>query len=66
VLAFERGSGKGAMLCVFNIAREPVAFELPEAFANARFIDIPGFPAPKSKGKAVSLPPLGIAFGIAN
>jgi alpha-glucosidase len=64
VLAFERGSGDGTMLCVFNIAREPVAFELPKAFGNACLIDVPGFPAPSQKGKAVALPPLGIAFGI--
>jgi alpha-glucosidase len=64
VLAFERGSGEGAMLCVFNIARDPVTFDLPDEFGNARFIDVPGFPAPVRAGKAVSLLPLGITFGI--
>jgi alpha-glucosidase len=64
VLAFERRSGADAMLCVFNIAREPITFELPEKFGKARFIDVPGFPAPRHDGKNISLPPLGIAFGI--
>jgi alpha-glucosidase len=64
VLAFERSSGVGAMLCVFDIAREPVAFDLPEKFGNARFIDVPGFPAPAPKEKTISLLPLGAVFGI--
>jgi alpha-glucosidase len=64
VLAFERTSGTGSMLCVFNIARDPVTFDLLDEFAKARFIDVPGFPAPRHDGKTVSLPPLGIAFGI--
>ncbi|MGN6471026.1 MAG: beta-galactosidase BglA [Rhizobiaceae bacterium] len=64
VLAFERGSGEDPMLCVFNIAREPMEFALPGIFGKARFIDVPGFPAPELKGKGVTLPPLGVAFGI--
>jgi alpha-glucosidase len=65
VLAFERGSGVTRMLCVFNIAREPVTFDLPGKFGKAHFIDVPGFPAPAPKEKTISLPPLGAAFGIA-
>jgi alpha-glucosidase len=64
VLAFERGSGNGAMLCVFNIRREPVQFDLPKAFGKARFLVVPGFEAPALEGKRLSLPPLGVAFGI--
>jgi alpha-glucosidase len=64
VLAFERGSGAETMLCVFNIGREAVGFQLPEKFGKARFIDVPGFDAPAPKGKSVALPPLGVAFGI--
>jgi hypothetical protein len=52
------------MLCVFNIAREPVTFEPPKELCEARFIDVPGFPAPAPKEKTISLPPLGTAFGI--
>ena len=64
LLVFERGSGADTMLCVFNIAREPVTFDFPEKFGEARFIDVPGFPAPAPKKKTISLPPLGAAFGI--
>jgi alpha-glucosidase len=64
VLAFERGSGATRMLCVFNIAREPVTFDLPGKFGKAHFIDVPGFPALAPEGKTISLPPLGAAFGI--
>jgi alpha-glucosidase len=64
VLAFERGSGNGAMFCVFNIRREPVQFDLPKAFGKARFLVVPGFEAPALEGKRLSLPPLGVAFGI--
>jgi hypothetical protein len=54
------------MLCVFNIGREAVKFDLPKKFGKARFIDVPGFEAPEPKGKKVSLPALGIVFGIAD
>jgi alpha-glucosidase len=64
VLTFERGSDAARMLCVFNIAREPVTFELPKELCEARFIDVPGFPAPAPEEKTILLPPLGAAFGI--
>jgi alpha-glucosidase len=64
VLAFERTDGSGSMLCVFNIEREPVAFDLPAKFGKASFIDVPGFPVAVLERKTVSLPPLGVAFGI--
>jgi hypothetical protein len=52
------------MLCVFNIGREAVKFGPPTKFAKARFIEVPGLAAPERKGKHISLPPLGVAFGI--
>ena len=55
VLAFVRGAGQDAVLCVFNLSNEPVGWPLPEGWTEAG--DAPGTPL-----AAAGLPPFGFAF----
>ena len=61
VLAFVRGEGADAVLCVFNLSERPVKWSLPQGWSNAALLPGPDFGAGLG-GAAAQLPAFSALF----